>query len=156
MLAVFGVVLFLVDRASRTDRNLTDLRLGGALFIGIAQAVALQPGVSRSGATITAARGMGLDRTSAARFSFLLSLPIIAGAGLFKGAKLVNDGLPPGTAAPFAWGTLASAVSGFLVIWGLLAYLRKRDFAPFVVYRLAAAGLVLVLIAFGLRPASGL
>jgi undecaprenyl-diphosphatase len=156
MLAVFGVVLFLVDRASRTDRNLTDLRLGGALFIGIAQAVALQPGVSRSGATITAARGMGLDRTSAARFSFLLSLPIIAGAGLFKGAKLMKDGLPPGTAAPFAWGMLASAVSGFLVIWGLLAYLRKRDFAPFVVYRLAAACLVLGLIAFGVRPASGL
>jgi undecaprenyl-diphosphatase len=156
MLAVFGVVLFLVDRASRTDRNLTGLRLSGALFIGIAQAVALQPGVSRSGATITAGRGMGLDRTSAARFSFLLSLPIIAGAGLFKGAKLVKDGLPPGTAAPFAWGMLASAVSGFLVIWGLLAYLRKRDFAPFVVYRLAAAGLVLGLIAFGVRPASGL
>jgi undecaprenyl-diphosphatase len=156
MLAVFGVVLFLVDRASRTDQNLTDLRLGGALFIGIAQAVALQPGVSRSGATITAARGMGLDRTSAARFSFLLSLPIIAGAGLFKGSKLVKDGLPAGTAAPFAWGMLASAVSGFLVIWGLLAYLRRRDFAPFVVYRLAAAGLVLSLIAFGVRPASGL
>jgi undecaprenyl-diphosphatase len=156
MLAVFGVVLFLVDRISRTDRNLADLRLRGALFIGLAQAVALQPGVSRSGVTITAARGMGLDRSSAARFSFLLSLPIIAGAGLFKGAKLVNDGLPPGTAAPFAWGTLASAVSGFLVIWGLLAYLRKRDFAPFVVYRLAAAGLVLGLIAFGVRPASGL
>jgi undecaprenyl-diphosphatase len=156
MLAVFGVVLFVVDRVSRADRGLPDLRLGGALFIGVAQAVALQPGVSRSGVTITAGRGIGLDRPSAARFSFLLSLPIIAGAGLFKGAKLVNNGLPPGTAGPFAWGVTASAFSGFLVIWGLLAYLRKHDFTPFVVYRLAMAGLVFGLIASGLRPASGL
>jgi undecaprenyl-diphosphatase len=156
MLAVFGGVLLIVDRRVRTDRGLADLTLGGAVFIGVAQAVALQPGVSRSGVTMTAARGMGLDRRSAARFSFLLSLPIIAGAGLFKGAKLLHDGLPPGTAGPFAWGMAAAAVSGFLVIWGLLAYLRKGDFAPFVVYRLAAAGVVLGLIAAGVRPASGL
>jgi undecaprenyl-diphosphatase len=156
MLAVFGVVLFVVDRYSRTDRGLPDLGIRGAMFIGIAQAVALQPGVSRSGVTITAARGIGLDRTSAARFSFLLSLPIIFGAGLYKGAKHLRHGLPPGTAGPFLWGTVASAISGFLVIWALLAYLRKRDFAPFVVYRLAMAGLVLGLIAAGVRPASGL
>jgi undecaprenyl-diphosphatase len=156
MLAVFGVVLWFVDRVSRTDRELPDLRLKGALFIGLAQAVALQPGVSRSGVTITAGRGIGLDRPSAARFSFLLSLPIIAGAGLFKGAKLLKDGLPPGTAVPFGWGMLAAAISGFLVIWGLLAYVRKHDFTPFVIYRLAAAGLVLGLIASGVRPASGL
>jgi undecaprenyl-diphosphatase len=156
MLAVFGVVLWLVDRISRQDRELPDLGLRGALFIGVAQAVALQPGVSRSGVTITAARGIGLDRPSAARFSFLLSLPIIAGAGLFKGAKLLKDGLPPGTAVPFAWGMVAAAVSGFLVIWGLLAYVRRHTFTPFVVYRLAMAGLVLGLIASGVRPASGL
>jgi undecaprenyl-diphosphatase len=155
MLAVFGLVLLFVDRSARTDRGLPDLTLRGALFIGLAQAVALQPGVSRSGVTMTAARGIGLDRPSAARFSFLLSLPIIAGAGLFKGAKLLHDGLPPGTAGPFLWGMAASAISGFLVVWGLLAYLRRRDFTPFVVYRLAAAGLVLGLIAAGVRPASG-
>jgi undecaprenyl-diphosphatase len=156
MLAVFGVVLFAVDRMARSDRRLSELSLPGALFIGFAQAVALQPGVSRSGVTITAARGIGLDRAAAARFSFLLSLPIIAGAGLFKGARLLKDGLPPGTAGPFVWGMVAAAVSGFLVIWGLLAYLRRRDFTLFVVYRLAAAGLVLGLIASGVRPASGL
>jgi undecaprenyl-diphosphatase len=156
MLAVFGVVLWVVDRISRMDRELPDLRLKGALFIGVAQAVALQPGVSRSGLTITAGRGIGLDRPSAARFSFLLSLPIIAGAGLFKGAKLLKHGLPPGTALPFAWGMVAAAISGFLVIWGLLAYVRRHDFTLFVVYRLAVAGLVLGLIASGVRPASGL
>jgi undecaprenyl-diphosphatase len=155
MLAVFGLLLLIVDRSARTDRKLTDLRLGGALFIGLAQAVALQPGVSRSGVTITAARGIRLDRPSAARFSFLLSLPIIAGAGLFKGAKLLHDGLPPGTAGPFLWGMVTSAISGFLVVWSLLAYLRRHDFTAFVVYRLAAAGLVLGLIAAGVRPASG-
>jgi undecaprenyl-diphosphatase len=156
MLAVFGVVLWVVDRISRMDRELPDLRLKGALFIGVAQAVALQPGVSRSGVTITAGRGIGLDRPSAARFSFLLSLPIIAGAGLFKGAKLLKHGLPPGTAVAFAWGMVAAAISGFLVIWGLLAYVRRHDFTAFVVYRLAVAGLVLGLIASGVRPASGL
>jgi undecaprenyl-diphosphatase len=156
MLAVFAIVLFVVDRVARADRGLSDLRLRGALFIGAAQAIALQPGVSRSGVTVTAARGTGLDRPSATRFSFLLSLPIIAGAGLFKGATVLQDGLPPGTAAPFLWGMVAAAISGFLVIWGLLAYVRKHDFTPFVIYRLAVAGVVLGLIATGVRPASGL
>jgi undecaprenyl-diphosphatase len=156
MLAVFAIVLFVVDRVARADRGLSDLRLRGALFIGAAQAIALQPGVSRSGVTVTAARGTGLDRPSATRFSFLLSLPIIAGAGLFKGATVLQDGLPPGTAAPFLSGMVAAAISGFLVIWGLLAYVRKHDFTPFVIYRLAVAGVVLGLIATGVRPASGL
>jgi undecaprenyl-diphosphatase len=156
MLAVFGVVLYVVDRRARQDRGLEDMRLGDALFIGLAQAVALQPGVSRSGVTITAARGRRLARETAARFSFLLSIPIIGGAGVFKGAKLLTgaEQIPPGFAAPFIWGMVASAISGFLVIWWLLAYLRRRDFAPFVVYRLAAAGFVLTLIAAGIRPAT--
>jgi undecaprenyl-diphosphatase len=155
MLAMFGVVLYVVDRRARQTRPLGDIRLRDAIIIGAAQAVALQPGVSRSGVTITAARGVGLERPAAARFSFLLSLPIIAGAGLYKGAKLAANGLPAGTAGPFLWGMLASAVSGFLVIWGLLAYLRRRDFAPFVIYRLAVAALVFGLILTGVRGASG-
>jgi undecaprenyl-diphosphatase len=156
MLAVFGVILYLVDRYSRQKREVKDLRLKDAVVIGMAQAIALQPGVSRSGVTITAARGLGLTRESAARFSFLLSIPIIGGAGVYKGFKLLTgaEHIPPGFAGPFLWGMVASAVSGFLVIWGLLAYLRRRSFAPFVVYRLAAAGVVLGLIAAGVRAAS--
>src|SRR5919204_6186694 len=119
---------------------------------GVAQAVALQPGVSRSGVTITAARAIGLDRPSAARFSFLLSLPIIGGAGLLKGLELVRTGLPKGMAAPFAWGVLSSAVSGFLVIAFLLSYLRRHDFFAFTVYRLAVAAFILAIIAAGVRP----
>jgi undecaprenyl-diphosphatase len=156
MLAVFGVLLFVVDRRSKSTRDFADMRLRDALIIGLAQAVALQPGVSRSGVTITAARGLGIRRDVAARFSFLLALPVIGGAGLFKGAKLLSgaEHIPPGFGPAFAWGIVASAVSGFLVIWALLAYLRRRDFAPFVVYRLAAAAFVLGLIVTGVRSAT--
>jgi len=156
MLAVFGIVLYVVDRRARRTRDLPDLTMKDALLIGMAQAVALQPGVSRSGVTMTVARGVGLDRPAAARFSFLLSLPIIAGAGVFKAVDLFSEGLPPGSAGPFVWGIVASAVSGFVAIWGLLAYLRRRDFAPFVWYRLVAAAVVFGIIAAGVRPASGL
>jgi undecaprenyl-diphosphatase len=156
MLAVFGVVLFVVDRRARQTRRLDNLRLPDAVVIGLAQAAALQPGVSRSGVTITAGRALGLARDAAARFSFLLSLPVIGGAGLYKGSKLLTgaEKIPPGFAWPFVWGTVASAVSGFLVIWGLLSYLRKRDFTPFVIYRLAVAAVVLGVIAAGVRPAT--
>ncbi|MGZ4146428.1 MAG: undecaprenyl-diphosphatase UppP [Actinomycetota bacterium] len=156
MLVVFGVLLYVVDRVAARRRSIEDIGVRDGLLLGIAQAVALQPGVSRSGVTITAARAMGLDRPSAARFSFLLSLPIIAGAGILKGIDLVRTGLPAGMAAPFAWGMLASAISGFLVIWFLLAYLRRRDFALFLWYRVAVAALVFGVIAFGIRPAGGL
>jgi undecaprenyl-diphosphatase len=156
MLAVFGVVLYVVDRRARRTRQLHHIRLPDAVLIGLAQAVALQPGVSRSGVTITAARALGLAREPAARFSFLLSLPIIGGAGLYKGFRLLTgaENIPSGFAWPFVWGVVASGVSGFFVIWGLLAYLRRHDFAPFVLYRLAAAAVVVVVIAAGLRPAT--
>jgi undecaprenyl-diphosphatase len=156
MLAVFGVILYTVDRVAARRRSIEDVTVRDGLILGVAQALALQPGVSRSGVTITAARAVGLDRPSAARFSFLLSLPIIAGAGVFKGADLIRTGLPAGMAAPFVWGMIASAVSGFLVIWFLLAYLRRRDFGLFLWYRLAAAAVVFAVIALGIRPASGL
>jgi undecaprenyl-diphosphatase len=156
MLATFGVVLYVVDRLARRDHGLEGLTLRRAVIVGLAQAVALQPGVSRSGVTITAARATGMTRESAARFSFLLSLPIIGGAGVYKGLKLLtgSEHLPHAFGEPFAAGMVAAAVSGFLVIWGLLAYLRRRSFAPFAVYRLAAAALVLGLIAAGVRPAT--
>lgn len=153
MLVTLGIVLYVVDRSARRTRDMDDLRLRDALVIGVAQAVALQPGVSRSGVTITAARSLGIDRESAARFSFLLSLPIIGGAGVYKLLDVIGaGGLPRGFAAPFLWGFVASAVSGFLVIWLLLTYVRNKDFGPFVVYRVVAAGFVMSLIAAGIRP----
>ena len=154
VLVAFGVLLVVVDRRSRSARSYDTIRPIDGLLLGTAQALALQPGVSRSGVTITAARAMGLDRESAARFSFLLSLPIIAGAGLYKGIDLASTGLQ-GHAGAFVAGLIASAVSGFVVIWGLLRYLRRHDFTVFLWYRVALAALVVVLIAAGVRDAAG-
>ncbi|MFM8945007.1 MAG: undecaprenyl-diphosphatase UppP [Actinomycetota bacterium] len=154
MLVVFGVVLVLVDRRAPVTRRVEDVSLRDGAILGVAQAIALQPGVSRSGITIAAARLLGLDREGAARVSFLLSLPIIAGAGLYKGLDVLRDGLPAGMAAPFAAGIVAAAVSGFLVIWFLLSYLRRHAFTAFLWYRVAVAVIVLAAIASGARGAT--
>ncbi len=153
LLAVFAVVLWLADR-SRSDRGLEDIRLKGAVTIGLVQALALAPGVSRSGVTISAARFLGLDRDSAARFSFLLVLPTTLGAVLYKGVSdvLLAD-LPPGSTGPFVVGTIAAGVSGLFAIWALLGYVRRHTYSVFVLYRLIAAAIVLLLIATGVREA---
>jgi undecaprenyl-diphosphatase len=153
LLAVFAVVLFLADRQPETTR-MEELGLGTALGVGLAQSLALMPGVSRSGITISAARVLGLDRDSAARFSFLLLVPITLGAVAYKGlTEVVLGDLPPGSSGPFVVGTLAAAVSGLAAISALLGYVRRHDYSAFVVYRLAAAAVVLLLIATGLREA---
>lgn len=153
MLAVFGVVLWWVDRRARSDRDFGTIGVRTGLFLGTAQALALQPGISRSGITMTAARALGLDRASSARFSFLLSMPIIAGAGIYKGLDVLDTGFR-GYGAQFLWGFVASAVSGFVVIWGLLAYLKRHDFSVFMWYRLVVASIALGLIAAGVREAT--
>lgn len=153
MLAAFGVLLYLVDKYMPSVRGMDSIGVRTGLFLGIAQAMALQPGVSRSGVTMTAARAIGLDRETAARFSFLLSLPIIAGAGLYKAADLAQTGFQ-GYEAQFFWGFVSSAASGFLVIWGLLKYLKRHDFKVFMLYRLAVAALVIGLVAAGVREAT--
>jgi undecaprenyl-diphosphatase len=153
MLAVFGVVLVVVDAKATTHRDFESIGPRTGLFLGAAQALALQPGVSRSGVTMTAARAIGLDRESAARFSFLLSLPVIFGAGVFAAGDVVRDGFQ-GYGAQFLWGTVSSGISGFAVIWGLLRYLRVHDFRVFLYYRLAVAVLVFALILADVRSAT--
>ena len=150
-LAVFGIVLWIADRTP-PRRQMSELGPGTAIAVGLAQSLALMPGVSRSGITITAARFLGLDRDSAARISFLLLVPIVFGASLWKGVTdvLLGD-LPPGSAGPFLVGMIASAGSGLLAIWGLLGYVRRHDYTLFVIYRLAVAAFVLLLIATGIR-----
>jgi undecaprenyl-diphosphatase len=152
MLAVFGVVLYAADRLCRARRSFGTIGVRTGLYLGVAQAMALQPGVSRSGITMTAALAIGLDRASAARFSFLLSLPVIAGAGIYKLSDLFREGFQ-GYEAQFFWGFVSSAVSGFVVIWFLLRYLKRHSFALFMWYRLAVAALVIGLIAAGVRSA---
>lgn len=153
LMAVFAVVLWIADRT--TPRRVPDeLGARGALALGLAQTLALAPGVSRSGVTISAARFLGLDREAAANVSFLLLVPITLGAVVWKGVTDVLFGdLPPGWGGPFLVGTIAAAGSGLLAIWALLAYVRRHTYTVFVVYRLVVAALVLLLIATGVREA---
>jgi undecaprenyl-diphosphatase len=153
-LAVFGVLLWLADRSAQT-RRLDDIGLWTALGIGSAQAIALMPGVSRSGITITAGRFLKLDRDSAARLSFFLLIPVVFGAVVFKGLKdVVFGSLPSGSTGPFVIGTIAAAGSGLIAIDLLLGYVRRHDYSPFVIYRLLAALAILGLIASGVRDAT--
>jgi undecaprenyl-diphosphatase len=154
LLAVFAVLLWLADRTPQR-RAMGDLGLGHAVIMGVAQSLALMPGVSRSGITITAGRFMGLDRDSAARFSFLLLVPTVFGAAVWTGVKdvLLGD-LPPGWEGPFVVGILAAAGSGLLAIHWLLGYVRRHNYTVFVVYRLVVALVILLLIAAGAYDAT--
>lgn len=150
MLIVFGLVLLVADRLpSRLKEE--DYGPREAITMGLAQAAALSPGVSRSGITITAGRFLGFDRNAAARLSFLMSIPITGGAALFKGADLAAHGLPPGTAAAFFWGIVASGITGLAAVWLVLTVVRTRSFLPFVMYRVAAGLAVLAVLASPLR-----
>ena len=152
-LILFGALLDWADRRpQRRSLDRTELRDGS--WIGLAQVLALAPGTSRSGITITAARFLGLDRDAAARFSFLLLIPIVAGATVFKGISAVHEGLPQGVAGPMVVGTVAAAVSGYGAIVFLLRLVRAGSYRPFVLYRYAAGIAVLIVIATGLRPAT--
>jgi undecaprenyl-diphosphatase len=154
LLAGGALLLLWADRSPQT-RVMGDLGLRHAVVMGLAQALALAPGVSRSGITITAGRFMSLDRDSAARFSFYLLLPTVLGALLLKGVEDVLFGeLPDGWTGPFLVGTLASLGSGLLAIEWLLGYVRRHTYGVFVVYRLVAAAVVLVVILSGVRDAT--
>ena len=154
LLTVFGVLLWLADRLPER-RTIQGLRFGTAIAIGVSQILALVPGVSRSGITITTGRAAGLDRDSSARFSFLLLIPVVFGAVVYKGVKhVLIESLPPGSTGPFVVGTLAAAGVGLVAIDVLLGYVRRHDYTPFVVYRLLAAGIVLAIIATGVRDAT--
>ena len=150
-LAVFGVLLWAVDRRAPQATGYEDLRRSQVAAMSVAQALALMPGVSRSGVTITAARALGVSRDAAARFSFLMSLPIILGAGLYSALSLGGGGLA-GQEAQFLVGVLASAVSGALAVFGVLSFLRRHTLGAFMWYRLGAAATVLILVMTGVRP----
>jgi len=152
-LILFGALLGWADKMPQR-RNLEETGLRDGWYVGLAQVLALAPGTSRSGITITAARWLGLDRDSAARFSFLLLIPAVAGATLYKAAGAVHDGLPPGVAGPMVVGTIAAAVSGYFAISFLLRLLRTTSYRPFVLYRYVVGVAVLLIIATGLRPAT--
>jgi undecaprenyl-diphosphatase len=153
LLIVFGALLQNADgRPER--RSFGEVRRRDGLYIGLAQVIALAPGTSRSGITITAARYLGFDRDTAARVSFLLLIPAVAGATVFSAYEVIRDGLPDDVAGPLIVGTIASAVSGYLAIAWLLRLVRTYSYRPFVLYRYAAGAFVLILIATGVREAT--
>jgi undecaprenyl-diphosphatase len=147
---VFALLLEWADHAEST-LSTDDFHVRDATVMGVAQALALAPGVSRSGVTISAGRWLHFDRESATRLSFLMSIPIIGGATLYKGAAVARDGIPSGFGSAFFWGVVASAISGFFAIAFLLRYVRTHSFRPFVIYRIAVGSFVIVTFATGLR-----
>ena len=154
LLAVFAGVLWLVDRRPVT-REAHELSLKEGLAVGFAQALALAPGVSRSGITISAGRLFRLDRDAAARLSFLLLVPTVLGAVLLKGLQdVVLGDLPAGWKGPFLVGVLSAWGTGLLAIEWLLGYVRRHTYGLFVVYRLVAAAIIVLLIVTGARAAT--
>ena len=153
---VFAGLMYLVDHLAKLDRGLEALTWFDALLIGVAQALALLPGVSRSGITMVTGLLVRLDRESAARYSFLMSIPVIGGAAAYKGLEVAKDGLPSGTAMPFVVGMVTAALSGIAAIWFTLAYLKRHNFDLFVVYRIVVGVGVLILIVAGVRSGIGI
>lgn len=152
VMLIFGALLLALADGTRGKRTIDEVGLGDAVAMGIGQAVALQPGVSRSGVTITVGRFVGLGRDGAARFAFLMSLPITAGALLFKWVDVQGDGgIPVDLRVPFGCGIVASGITGYIAVWGTLRLIRTRSFAPFVLYRILVGVAILLLLATTFR-----
>ena len=153
LLIGMGLLLGVADRFGqrRPGRGLRQVTFLTALFVGLAQMLAIVPGASRSGSTITAGLFAGLERATAARFSFLLGVPIILGAGLKEMLDLVQEGIPASERGIFVAGVLAAAVVGYFAIAGLIRFLQHHSTDIFVVYRIALGVTLLLLIAVGVR-----
>jgi undecaprenyl-diphosphatase len=149
VIVALGALLWIADARANRDRQFGQIGLKDSLIIGFAQALAIFPGVSRSGATITAGRALGLDRTSAARFSFLLSAPIIAGSGLKSLYVIVRSAqtgaISGAELSIFPIGFVAAAISGLLCIKFLMGFLQKHSLKGFSIYRFALAAFVLAI-----------
>ena len=152
MMIALALVLFAAERLARHLRQMKDMDWRTALGVGFAQALAVIPGVSRSGSTITAGLFANLTRETAARFSFLLGTPIILGSGVKKAYDAVKaGGIPSGEQVGFVLGFVAALVVGYLTIAVLLRYLQRNSTMPFVVYRLIVGVLLILLVLFGFR-----
>ncbi len=145
-LIIFGLILAFADTTGAKRWKLDRITLKSAFVIGLAQCLALIPGVSRSGITITAALFLGFNRETSARFSFLLSLPIVFGAAVLKVGHLLKSGIPAGEMTPLLVGVASSAVFGYLSIVFLLKLVQRYSLYPFVWYRLAAGAVFLLLV----------
>jgi undecaprenyl-diphosphatase len=149
-LIVFGVLLGWADR-STGERKIEGFGPRDALITGAAQTLALNPGTSRSGITVTAGRFLGFDRDAAVRISFLMSLPVIAGAVLFKSFGAIKDGIPEDLIVPMIVGIVTSGIAGWLAVWGTLRLVRNHSLMLFVWYRIILGVVILLVMATGLR-----
>ena len=152
--AGWGIVMWVADRMARPAAKLPGdplerVSLGQTIAVGCAQALALIPGTSRSGITITAGLFSGFDRATAARFGFLLGIPITAGAGGLKALHLLKQGLPPGEGGPLTAALITTFVSGWFAVWFLVSYLKTRSLQPFVIYRILLALVIFLVILRG-------
>lgn len=154
MLIVFGIFLYFADRYGRKDRDLDHLTVPHGLGYGFAQALALIPGVSRSGGTITAGMALGYKRAEAAEYAFLLAMPAVFGAGIYKLTDIGSGDSPPW--GPTIVGTIVSFLVGYAVIAWLMSYIKRRSYLPFVIYRIILGVLLFVLVFAGvLDPNEG-
>ncbi|MDD3498055.1 MAG: undecaprenyl-diphosphate phosphatase [Candidatus Moranbacteria bacterium] len=144
-LSFFGFLLYLFDKYMKQRKNIGNIGFKEAIIIGLSQAIAIIPGVSRSGVTITASRALGLDRVSSARFSFLLSTPIIFGATVKQFPYILNNGVD----GSLIWGVVVSAVSGYLAIKYLIKFVQKSSYKIFFWYRLVLASIIVLFIYIG-------
>ncbi len=157
VLIVFGLILGVADRLGRRTRELTDLTYGHGVLFGLAQMLALVPGVSRSGATTTMGLALGYSRPAAARYAFLLAVPAVFGSGFYElYSAFTCDPASGDVCTPAVYGPLETLLAtvvafgvGLAVIAGLMAYISKRSFLPFVVYRVLLGGTLLVLLSTG-------
>jgi undecaprenyl-diphosphatase len=149
-LIIVGLLMWAGERVGKEDHDLGQVGLLDSIIVGVAQAFAVIPGVSRSGSTMTAGLFRGMNRETAARFSFLLSTPLIAGACLKKGWEIHHAGLAADMRMPFLLGIIVSAIVGYAVIAVLIRYLERHTFTIFVVYRVIL-GVILLAVGWGLR-----
>jgi undecaprenyl-diphosphatase len=146
----FGLLLAWADRTAGI-RRIDGYHIRDAFTVGAAQALALNPGTSRSGITITAARFLGFNRDAAARISFLMMIPVTGGAVAYKFLGLARDGVPDGLLVPMIVGIVTSGIAGWVAVWGTLTLVRTHSFTPFVIYRVGLGIAVLVILATGWR-----
>ncbi len=151
VLIVFGLVLGAADRWGRQEKTLDDLTVRSGLIFGFGQALALIPGVSRSGATISTGRALGFDRPSATRYAFLLAIPAVVISGLYEALKIGDD--PSVSWGPTILATVVAFFVGYAVIAWLIRYVSHGSFLPFVIYRVALGSLLLVLLSAGVISA---
>jgi undecaprenyl-diphosphatase len=151
VMIVFGIVLGIADRFGKSQRDISTLSSGHGLAYGFAQALALVPGVSRSGATIAMGRTLGYTRESALRYSFLLAVPAVFGSGFYELQGAISDGDSdaPYTLIETFGATLVAFVVGYAVISWLMKFIATRSFMPFIIYRIALGSLILMLLATG-------